>query len=155
MGFFRQEHWSGLPCPPPGDLSDPGSNPHLLYLLNWQMGSLLLVPPGEPKYTFMLLQNQRVTVIWQKNLDTLILLSFQKKFKQNNLFVAKWRPTTLWDWNRMDRKTQCIENRIENMNHLFCGKTGCLESWEGKKKSFAWYFKFSLPVVSHSPASPA
>ena len=24
MGFSRQEHWSGLPCPPPGDLSDPG-----------------------------------------------------------------------------------------------------------------------------------
>ena len=24
VGFFRQEYWSGLPCPPPGDLSDPG-----------------------------------------------------------------------------------------------------------------------------------
>ena len=24
MGFSREEHWSGLPCPPPGDLSDPG-----------------------------------------------------------------------------------------------------------------------------------
>ena len=24
MGFFRQGHWSGLPSPPPGDLSDPG-----------------------------------------------------------------------------------------------------------------------------------
>ena len=24
MGFSRQEHWSGLPCPPPKDLSDPG-----------------------------------------------------------------------------------------------------------------------------------
>ena len=24
MGFSRQEHWSGFPCPPPGDLSDPG-----------------------------------------------------------------------------------------------------------------------------------
>ena len=24
MGFSRQEHWSGLPCPPPGGLSDPG-----------------------------------------------------------------------------------------------------------------------------------
>ena len=24
MGFFRQEYWSGLPCPPPGDLPDPG-----------------------------------------------------------------------------------------------------------------------------------
>ena len=23
MGFSRQEHWSGLPCPPPGDLSNP------------------------------------------------------------------------------------------------------------------------------------
>ena len=24
MGFSRKEYWSGLPCPPPGDLSDPG-----------------------------------------------------------------------------------------------------------------------------------
>ena len=24
MGFSRQEYWSGLPCPPPGDLSDTG-----------------------------------------------------------------------------------------------------------------------------------
>ena len=24
MGFSRQEFWSGLPCPPPGDLPDPG-----------------------------------------------------------------------------------------------------------------------------------
>ena len=25
MGFLRQEYWSGSPCPPPGDLPDPGS----------------------------------------------------------------------------------------------------------------------------------
>ena len=24
MGFPRQEYWNGLPCPPPGDLPDPG-----------------------------------------------------------------------------------------------------------------------------------
>ena len=24
MGFSRPEYWSGLPCPPPGDLPDPG-----------------------------------------------------------------------------------------------------------------------------------
>ena len=24
MGFFREEYWSGLPFPPPGDLPDPG-----------------------------------------------------------------------------------------------------------------------------------
>ena len=27
MGFSRQEHWSGLPCPPPGALPDPGMEP--------------------------------------------------------------------------------------------------------------------------------
>ena len=27
MGFSRQEHWSGCPCPPPGDLPDPGIEP--------------------------------------------------------------------------------------------------------------------------------
>ena len=27
MGFSRQEHWSGLPCPSPGDLPNPGIKP--------------------------------------------------------------------------------------------------------------------------------
>ena len=27
MEFSRQEYWSGLPCPPLGDLSDPGIEP--------------------------------------------------------------------------------------------------------------------------------
>ena len=27
MGFSRQEYWGGLPCPSPGDLSDPGIKP--------------------------------------------------------------------------------------------------------------------------------
>ena len=27
VGFSRQEYWSGSPCPPPGDLPDPGIEP--------------------------------------------------------------------------------------------------------------------------------
>ena len=27
VGFSRQEYWSGLPCPPSGDLPDPGIEP--------------------------------------------------------------------------------------------------------------------------------
>ena len=27
MGFSRQEYWSGLPCPPPGELPNPGIEP--------------------------------------------------------------------------------------------------------------------------------
>ena len=30
MGFFRHEYWSGLPCPPPGNLPDPGIEPRSL-----------------------------------------------------------------------------------------------------------------------------
>ena len=30
MGFSRQEYSSGLPCPPPGDLPDPGIEPKSL-----------------------------------------------------------------------------------------------------------------------------
>ena len=30
LGFSRQEYWSGLPCPPPGDLPDPGIEPTCL-----------------------------------------------------------------------------------------------------------------------------
>ena len=32
MGLSRQEHWSGLPCPPLGDLPNQGSNPGSLSL---------------------------------------------------------------------------------------------------------------------------
>ena len=30
MGFSGQEYWRGLPCPPPGDLPDPGVKPESL-----------------------------------------------------------------------------------------------------------------------------
>ena len=30
MGFFRQEYWSGLTCPPSGDLPNPGTEPTVL-----------------------------------------------------------------------------------------------------------------------------
>ena len=49
MGFSRQEYWSGLPCPSPGALPDPGIEPASLWLLHWQVGSLPLVPPGKPR----------------------------------------------------------------------------------------------------------
>ena len=49
MGFSRQEYWSGLSCPLPGDVPDQGSNQHLLCLLHWQVGSLPLTPPGKPE----------------------------------------------------------------------------------------------------------
>ena len=46
MGFSMREYWSGLPCPPPGELPNPGIKPAPLHLLHWQPGSLPLAPPG-------------------------------------------------------------------------------------------------------------
>ena len=37
MGFCRQEFWSGLPCPPPGNLPDPGIKPvsYVYFIGKW------------------------------------------------------------------------------------------------------------------------
>ena len=45
MGFPRQEYWSGLPCPPPGNLPHPGAE------LPLQADSFPTEPPGKPTGT--------------------------------------------------------------------------------------------------------
>ena len=47
MGFSRQEYWSGLPFPSPGDLPDPGIEPRSLAL---QADALTSEPPGTKAY---------------------------------------------------------------------------------------------------------
>ena len=46
MGFSRQEYWSGLPFPSPGDLPDPGIEPRSPAL---QADSLPSEPAGKPR----------------------------------------------------------------------------------------------------------
>ena len=45
MGFPRQEYWSGLPFPSPGDIPDPGIKPRSPAL---QADALTSEPPGKP-----------------------------------------------------------------------------------------------------------
>ena len=47
MGFSRQEYWSGLPFPSPGDLPNPGIEPRSH---TFQGDALISEPPG--KYLF-------------------------------------------------------------------------------------------------------
>ena len=47
MEFSRQEYWSGLPFPSPGDLPDPGMEPRSPAL---QADSLLSEPQGKPTF---------------------------------------------------------------------------------------------------------
>ena len=46
-GFSRQKFWSVLPCPPPGDLANPGIEPRSPTL---QEDSLPSEPPGKPNF---------------------------------------------------------------------------------------------------------
>ena len=55
MGFSRQECWSGLPFPSPGDLPDPGVKPGSPTL---QADALPSEPPGKPTYIYI--QNHRL-----------------------------------------------------------------------------------------------
>ena len=59
MGFSRQEHWSGLPFPSPGYLSDPGIKPRSPAL---QPDSLLSEPPG--KLSYVLFSELPRSVFW-------------------------------------------------------------------------------------------
>ena len=49
MEFSRQEYWSGLPLPSPGDLPEPGIEPGSPSL---QADALLSEPPGNIKQLF-------------------------------------------------------------------------------------------------------
>ena len=49
MGFSRQEYWTGLPCPPSGDLPDPGIKPTSLLSLALAGRFFTTVPSRKPQ----------------------------------------------------------------------------------------------------------
>ena len=51
-GILQARYWSALPCPPPGDLSDPGIEPVSLVSPALVGGFLPPVPPGKPREQF-------------------------------------------------------------------------------------------------------
>jgi len=53
-GFSRQEYWSGLSCPPPGDLPDPEIEPRSPM---FQADSFTAEPPGKLTSQFSSVQS--------------------------------------------------------------------------------------------------
>ena len=52
MGFSRQEYWSGLPCPPPGDLPNPKIEPASLVSPALAGGFFTSSAPWEAQQSF-------------------------------------------------------------------------------------------------------
>ena len=62
MGFSRQEYWSGLPFPSPGDLPNPGIEPGSPELHTDALLSELL---GKPVCRFSAYEITKSTVCWE------------------------------------------------------------------------------------------
>ena len=65
MEFSRQEHWSGLPFLPPGNLPDPGVGSKSLMSLALAGGVFTTVPPGKEKQ-----ENEALLDLSSKNLPS-------------------------------------------------------------------------------------
>ena len=64
MGFSRQEYYSRLSCPPPGDLANPGIEPASPVTPALQADSLLLSHWGNSKYVLLSERSQSEKTIY-------------------------------------------------------------------------------------------
>ena len=91
MKFYRQESWSGQPCPSPGDLPNPGIK---LMSPALQVGSLPSEPPGKP---------------WEcSNYHTIVLISHANKVM---LKVLQARLQQYMNWEIPDVKAELRKGR--------------------------------------------
>ena len=80
-GFSRQEHWSGLPCPSPGDLPGPGIKlESLTSNLQWQVGSLPVVAQKKLKEHCKELESNKIKKKEKKRDTSKNCDSFSKLF---------------------------------------------------------------------------
>ena len=132
MGFSRQEYWSGLPCPPPGDLPDPGMEPRSPASPALQVDLLLLSHQGSlfKRTSFLkwkrsfnresrevvLLVNQCPGTTWLPNLTCWVFCQDRTAFDSDSHsgtatidYQVSTHPGTFWDYYGSNRGI-CIES---------------------------------------------
>ena len=77
-----------------------GSNPRLLHLLHWQVGSLPLSPPGKPTYYMLICMLAGYSI----SLCMLIIFTFYiQEIKSINSLALRIDTFELWCWRRLSR----------------------------------------------------
>ena len=101
MAFHRQEYWSGLPFPPPGDLPDPGIKPRSPPLAG---GFFTTEPPGKsscyPNLTYYLLWPHLPQISAILPLDTPPMALTFLETVPTELFLKKilhWLLSQVWE----------------------------------------------------------
>ena len=115
MGFSRQEYWSGLPCPSPRDLPDPGVNPRLLCLLHWRqvllpryLGSPSLSGPDKPDKYWCMFCTMNEVVIPVQVLHSPVICHLKSHLDSNQGF---------WVASRVMMALGSEVNEIKNAGH--------------------------------------
>ena len=86
MGFSRQEYWSGLPCPPPGDLLDPRIKPTSPVAPALQADSLPLSHQGSPWYCIYLLgKNLHIKETVSSNSCSRVNCTWKNAVRENSI----------------------------------------------------------------------
>ena len=111
--FSRQEHWRGVPFPPPRDLPDPGVKLRLLCLLHWQADSLPLAQPGRMNTHLCIAES----LCCLPETITMLLISYtpiqHKKLKERKKEFVDIRG--YWAGCSLDGRTTCakIQRHVE------------------------------------------
>ena len=104
--FSKQEHWSRLPCPPPGDLPDPGIEP--VSLMSPAMAGMFFTTRAT--WDWMLIIIEYISYLWRLLLIFLVVLIFLK-----NVLVNFWILKYLYSRHKL------LLDMVENyFNGLLC-----------------------------------
>ena len=95
MGFISQEYWCGPPCPPPGDLPDPGIKPVSPAAPALQVDSLLLSHLGSRVYVHEFYYRQKLHRNLLLYLSSVHLLSCVQPFATSWICSTLGLPTHL------------------------------------------------------------
>ena len=131
MGFSRQEYWSGLPCPPPGDLPSPGTEPTSLlspalvgrFFTSSATWEASVNCNSQMKRHKAWRQTFRRKKKWKlkfleasKTLASVVIFYFQSGYLYQVLLVpGKWHIAILQLTNCNIRRTVCFQKTVEMM----------------------------------------
>ena len=127
MGFSRQEYWSGLPFPSPGDLPDPGMEHRSPALAG---GFFTSEPPGKPYFNIPGIKKEKrkcrefpvgpVVRIWW--------------------FYCRGFRVNPWLRTKIPHDTQCFPPKSTIIKHyqILCERVGVIETGWAQSTGMGW-----------------
>ena len=157
MGFSRQEYWSGLPFPSPGDLPDPGIEPRSPAL---HVDALTSEPPGKPiwlewglniklkpEHLKEPVRSAAIRLEIKHTIDVLCL----NHFLSLSTLQSLWSHVNFWSFWPLVFCTYCCLSNLAGLNFRF---SKCLMIHPNTPSPCLWDFILSVPLPGMSFSCP-